>query len=152
MLARKLIISRLFWCPLNPAPGNICHHPLPPPRYATASYTLSSCSCGIHLTLYLDIRSHNCHHHHDFPSLGSSVFALVRIIYTRPIRPEIFEYDVTYIATEYCYRAALKIWMLAKRCNKHGLYRMNTVRIQSVYKSATSTAYTIRSRSGVAAK
>ena len=30
VLARKLIISRLFWRPLNPAPGNICHHPLPP--------------------------------------------------------------------------------------------------------------------------
>ena len=34
-LTRLLIISHLFWRPLNPAPGDICPPPCPPPPLAT---------------------------------------------------------------------------------------------------------------------
>ena len=34
-LTRLLIISHLFWRPLNPAPGDICPPPAPPPPLAT---------------------------------------------------------------------------------------------------------------------
>ena len=38
-LTRLLIISRLFWRPLDPAPGDICP-PLPPPPLATPLATV----------------------------------------------------------------------------------------------------------------
>ena len=50
-LTRLLIISRLFWRPLNPAPGDICPPP-PPPLPPLATPLLVAAVMSIQTTLF----------------------------------------------------------------------------------------------------